>query len=109
MFDLGRKTVPCPSCGTVRMIAVEKGVDVALATKLLVLANARAFDTAILIAADKDRDQLYEYQRDSEIIPRRDIKSKEKKTDFKDKQLEMALDYLRSQIKTAKSVTKRAG
>ncbi|HEV3116739.1 MAG TPA: S41 family peptidase [Gemmataceae bacterium] len=59
--------------------------------------------------SDKDRDQLYEYQRDSEIIPRRDIKSKEKKTDFKDKQLEMALDYLRSQIKTAKSVTKRAG
>jgi uncharacterized LabA/DUF88 family protein len=37
-----------------RTIAVEKGVDVALATKFLVLANVRAFDTAILVAADKD-------------------------------------------------------
>jgi uncharacterized LabA/DUF88 family protein len=54
LFELGSKTVRCPSCGTVRTIAVEKGVDVALATKLLVLANARAFDTAILVAADKD-------------------------------------------------------
>src|SRR5207302_5697445 len=60
--------------------------------------------------SDKDRDQLYEYQHESEIIPRRDLKPKEKKTDFKDKQLEMALEYLRGQIKTAaKSTTKRAG
>jgi len=60
--------------------------------------------------SDKDRDQLYEYQHDSEIIPRRDIKPKEKKTDFKDKQLEMALEYLRSQIRTtAKAPAKRAG
>ena len=60
--------------------------------------------------SDKDRDQLYEYQHDSEIIPRRDIKAKEKKTDFKDKQLEMALEYLRSQIRTtAKAPAKRAG
>lgn len=54
LFDLGRKTVRCQKCGDVRDVRVEKGVDVALATKLLTLANNRAFDTAILVAGDKD-------------------------------------------------------
>ncbi len=54
LFDLGRKTVSCRKCGRSRHVRVEKGVDVALATKLLTLANNRAFDTAILVAADKD-------------------------------------------------------
>ena len=59
---------------------------------------------------DKERDQLYEHQHDAEIIPRKDLPSKEKKTDFKDRQLEMALEYLRGQIKTAaKTTVKRAG
>jgi C-terminal peptidase prc len=60
--------------------------------------------------SERERDQLYEHQSDLEIIPRRDLPPKEKKTDFKDRQLEMALDYLRSQIKTASKVPmKRAG
>lgn len=54
LYRLGQKTVRCRDCGTSKMVPVEKGVDVGLATKLLVLANARAFDTAILVAADKD-------------------------------------------------------
>jgi carboxyl-terminal processing protease len=59
---------------------------------------------------DKERDQLYEHQHDAEIIARKDLPSKEKKTDFKDRQLEMALEYLRGQIKTAaKTTVKRAG
>ena len=33
---------------------MEKGVDVALATKLLMLAHNGAFDTAILLSGDKD-------------------------------------------------------
>jgi uncharacterized LabA/DUF88 family protein len=54
LFELGRKTVKCNACGTSRLVRVEKGVDVGLATKLLTLANNRAFDTAILVAGDKD-------------------------------------------------------
>ena len=54
LFNLGQKTVSCRNCGSSRRVRVEKGVDVALATKLLTLANVPAFDTAILAAADKD-------------------------------------------------------
>ena len=54
LFMLGWKGVYCRNCKTYRRVAVEKGVDVALATRLLTLASNRAFDTAILIAADKD-------------------------------------------------------
>jgi carboxyl-terminal processing protease len=54
----------------------------------------------ILKLSERERDELFEHQRDSEIIPRRDAPPKEKKTDFKDRQLEMALEYLRGQIKT---------
>jgi len=57
----------------------------------------------------KERDDLMEYQRDAEIIPRRDIPAKEAKS-FKDRQLENALDYLRDQIKMAsKAEPKKAG
>jgi carboxyl-terminal processing protease len=47
-----------------------------------------------------ERDQLYEHQRDQEIIARRDLAPKETKNGFKDRQLESALNYLRGQIKT---------
>jgi carboxyl-terminal processing protease len=53
--------------------------------------------------SERERDQLYEHQRDSEIIARRDMPAKEKKPEFKDRQLEMALEYLRGQIKLAKN------
>jgi uncharacterized LabA/DUF88 family protein len=54
LYELGRKTVKCFKCGDKRQVKVEKGVDVGVATKMLTLANARAFDTAILVAGDKD-------------------------------------------------------
>lgn len=59
----------------------------------------------------KERDELADQQRDTEIIARRDLPTKETKTsEFKDRQLEKALDYLRGQIKTAsKAPTKKAG
>jgi carboxyl-terminal processing protease len=57
----------------------------------------------------KDRDDLEEHFRNIEIIPRRDLPSKEAKT-FKDKQLDAALDYLRGQIQIAAKVNgKKAG
>lgn len=54
LFTLGEKTLRCKKCAASWRTYVEKGVDVALATKLLVLASKRAFDTAILVAADRD-------------------------------------------------------
>jgi uncharacterized LabA/DUF88 family protein len=54
LFKLGQKTLRCKRCNTARVVPTEKGVDVALATKLLTLGHNRAFDTAILVAADKD-------------------------------------------------------
>jgi len=54
IYEVGYKTVSCKNCGHSHRVPVEKGVDVGLATKLLTLANHRAFDTAILVAADRD-------------------------------------------------------
>jgi uncharacterized LabA/DUF88 family protein len=54
VFPLGNKTVRCKKCGDSRHSYTEKGIDVALATKMLVLANNRAFETAILVSGDKD-------------------------------------------------------
>jgi C-terminal peptidase prc len=53
-----------------------------------------------------DRVLLFKQIRDAEIIPRRDLPSKEPPTEFKDKQLEAALEYLRGQIKTAGTAKK---
>lgn len=54
IFPLGSKTVRCSHCGHGRRTYTEKGVDVALATRLLTHASNRAFDTAILVSGDKD-------------------------------------------------------
>ena len=37
------------------------------------------------------------------VIPRRDIPAKEVKKEFKDRQLEMSLEYLRGQIKVTRN------
>jgi len=54
LFSLGKKTIKCRRCGESSTTAVEKGVDVALATKMLTLSNARAYETALLVGADRD-------------------------------------------------------
>ena len=51
----------------------------------------------------KERTELNEWLRDLEVIPRRDLPPKEPKKEFKDKQLEAALTYLREQIRTAQA------
>jgi carboxyl-terminal processing protease len=58
-----------------------------------------------------ERDDLFEHQRNQEIIqPRDKPPSTEDKVVFKDKQLDAALDYLRTQIKMAnRTPTKKAG
>jgi C-terminal peptidase prc len=55
----------------------------------------------IVKLSQKERRDLDEALHDAEIIQRHDGVSKEKKPEFKDRQLEVALSYLRDQIKTA--------
>jgi len=65
-------------------------------------------DKVIKLSA-KDRFDLEEYLHNSEVI-RPKGKPAPAKPEFKDKQLDSALDYLRSQIKLAGGVTtKKAG
>src|SRR5262249_36493043 len=60
--------------------------------------------------SEREREHLAEQQRDAEIIQRRDMPSKEKNAEFKDRQLEKALDYLRGQIRIASQTPiKKAG
>ena len=54
VLPLGKRTVNCGKCGDRRTVFTEKGIDVALATKLLILGTNRAFDTAIVLSGDKD-------------------------------------------------------
>lgn len=49
----------------------------------------------------KEKFELFERLRDNEVIPRRDAPAKEPKPAFKDRQLELGLEYLRSQLSTA--------
>ena len=55
----------------------------------------------------KEREDLGEAQRDAEIIPRPDRPAKVNKSNFKDRQLDSALEYLRGQIKMASRVPPR--
>jgi len=58
----------------------------------------------------KEKEELLEHQKESEIIHRHDVEPKETKPAFQDKQLEAALEYLRGQIKIASRLTaKKAG
>ncbi|HEV3144397.1 MAG TPA: S41 family peptidase [Gemmataceae bacterium] len=46
-----------------------------------------------------ENDEIFEYMRNQEIIPRRDLPAKESKPAVKDPQLDKALSYLREQAK----------
>jgi C-terminal peptidase prc len=53
----------------------------------------------VIKLTSKEHGDLQEQLRDAEIIQPKDRKPKEAKTEFKDKQLDAALEYLRGQIK----------
>jgi C-terminal processing protease CtpA/Prc len=58
----------------------------------------------------KERDDLFEHQRNQEVILPKGQSPKTKKPEFKDRQLDEALKYLRSQINmTANLPGKKAG
>jgi len=54
LFLLGTKSLYCKECDKTRKTFTEKGVDVAIATKMLTHAMNKAFETAILVSGDKD-------------------------------------------------------
>ena len=54
IFPLGSKTVHCKQCSSTWRSSTEKGVDVAIANKMLTHAINKAFETAILVSGDKD-------------------------------------------------------
>jgi len=54
LYELGQKTVVCNNCRQQRAVSAEKGADVGLATKMLMLAVNKAYDTAILVSGDRD-------------------------------------------------------
>ncbi|HVF91704.1 MAG TPA: NYN domain-containing protein [Blastocatellia bacterium] len=54
LYPLGKRTLTCRSCGHTATQPVEKGVDVGIATKMLTLAMNQAYETAILVAGDRD-------------------------------------------------------
>lgn len=68
-------------------------------------------DKGFLVKLERrEQYELETYQRSLDVIPRRDLPAKEKKPEFKDKQLESALQYLRGQIKmAAQAPVKKAG
>lgn len=60
----------------------------------------------------KELNDLADFQRENEIIHQPGYKAPESKADFKDRQLDMAINYLRGQINTASKVNggvKKAG
>jgi len=68
-------------------------------------------DPGYVLKLDRaERTLLDTHLHEREVIPRRDGPPPEAKPEFKDRQLEMALDYIRAQIKTAAKVeVKKAG
>jgi uncharacterized LabA/DUF88 family protein len=54
ILPLGSRTTRCKKCGSNWRTATEKGIDVAIANRMLTHAITKAFDTAILVSGDKD-------------------------------------------------------
>ena len=54
LYPLGKRTQRCNDCGHEHTSYAEKGVDVGLATKMLMLAVNQAYETAILVSGDRD-------------------------------------------------------
>ena len=61
LYPLGKKTISCCNCDHRAVVPAEKGVDVGLATKMLILAINQAFETAILVAGDRDYLETVKY------------------------------------------------
>ena len=54
LYELGKKSHTCSNCSTKDISPAEKGVDVGVATKMLILGANKAYETAILVSGDRD-------------------------------------------------------
>ncbi|MBW3623666.1 MAG: NYN domain-containing protein [Armatimonadetes bacterium] len=54
IYELGKTTVRCSKCNHEETVPKEKGVDIGIATKMLTLGMQHAYDTAVLVAGDRD-------------------------------------------------------
>lgn len=61
LYPLGRRTINCVNCNHSAIVPAEKGVDVGLATKMLMLGMNQAYETAILVAGDRDYLETVKY------------------------------------------------
>lgn len=61
LYGLGMKATRCNFCGKYSHYKTEKGVDVGLATKMLILGVNRSFDTAVLVSGDRDYLETVKY------------------------------------------------
>ena len=111
LFKLGVRTLTCATCGTQRAVPVEKGLDIALATRLLTLAASRAFDTAILVAADRDYLETVRAVKHMgmrvEIVAWWDTISPE--MDAESSRSVVYLDQIRSEIERLGKIVRRTG
>lgn len=53
-YPLGKRTHTCAQCNHTHTMPAEKGVDVGLATKMLMLGINKAYETAVLVSGDRD-------------------------------------------------------
>jgi C-terminal peptidase prc len=64
-------------------------------------------DKGYLLKLERSEEmELFEKMQNWNVIPRRDVPPKEAKKEFKDRQLDMALDYLRGQLKVTRAPSK---
>jgi uncharacterized LabA/DUF88 family protein len=61
LYPLGLKTIHCGNCNHVEKLPAEKGVDVGIAVKMLMLAMTQAYETAILVSGDRDYLETVKY------------------------------------------------
>lgn len=54
LYPLGMKTITCMNCDHRHTVPAEKGVDVGLSIRMATLGVNHAFETAILVAGDRD-------------------------------------------------------
>jgi len=65
LYNYGVKSVKCMHCTRFSQVTVEKGIDVGIATQIMRDFHNNAFDTMILMSANKDYMEVLEFVRSS--------------------------------------------
>ena len=65
LYTYGFKSIKCVHCGRFSQITVEKGIDAGISTQIMRDFMNHAFDTIVLMSANKDYIELLEFVRSS--------------------------------------------